>query len=278
MPRSRTNTRPRPADYAGRHRIDSGEAELVADRDDPGGWSVLVNGAPSSYVHLDDPTRLDYEYMQWTGHVLDAIGEAGTPVRAVHVGGAACTLARYVAATRPGSRQTVFEVDAALVTLMRQAFALRSVPGLRLRTGDGLQGLAGLDDGGADVVVRDAFDGARVPRHLTTVRFHAEVARVLTEDGVYVGNVADTSDVRESRAEAAAAAAVFEQVALVAEPGQLRGRRYGNVVIVASRAPLPEDVLVRRLAGGAVRARYVPPDRVRELIAGVHPTPDPPAE
>lgn len=273
MPRARANARPQPERYAGRHDVDSGVAELVPDRDDPGGWSVLVNDVPSSYVHLDDPTRLDFEYMQWAAHVLDAVGEPGAAITALHVGGAACTLARYVAAARPGSRQTVYEVDAALVTLMRQAFALRSVPGLRLRTADGLEGLSTAPAGLADVVVRDAFAGAEVPSHLSTVAFHCEVARVLTADGVYVGNVADTARIRESRVEAAAAFAVFDHVALVAEPAQLRGRRFGNVVLVASRAPLPEDVLVRKLAGGAVRARYVPPERVRELISGVSPRP-----
>lgn len=271
MSRHRTSARPRPELYAGRHDIDSGHAELVPDRSDPGGWSVLVNGVPSSYVHLDDPVRLDFEYMQWTSHVLDAVDRPNAAVTAVHLGGAACTLARYVATTRPGSRQTVFEVDGALVTLMRQAFGLRAVPGLRLRTGDALSGLGHLPDRHADVVVRDAFAGSVVPQHLSTVGFHREVARVLATGGMYVGNVADTAQVRESRIEAAAALEVFGHVALVAEPAQLRGRRFGNVLLVASQAPLPEEVLVRRLAGGAVRARYVPPARVRELIAGVAP-------
>lgn len=271
MPRRRTSTRPRPEQYAGTHEVDSGIAELVPDRSSLGGWSVLVNGVPSSYVDIDDPTHLDFEYIQWSGHVLDTIGEAGAPISAVHLGGAGCTLARYVAATRPGSQQTVFEVDGALVTLMRQAFALRGVPGLRLRTADGLAGLGRLPPGHADVLVRDAFAGPVVPAHLSTVGFYRDAARVLTAQGVYIGNVADTAQIRESRVEAATALEVFSQVALVAEPSQLRGRRYGNVVIVASDAPLPHDLLVRRLAGGAVRARYVPPDRVKELVAGVHP-------
>ncbi|TDE13986.1 spermidine synthase [Jiangella asiatica] len=274
MPTPRPTGRPRPEQYAGQHDIESGTAELVADRSDPGGWSVLVNGANSSYVHVDDPTRLDFEYMQWIGTVLDAIGVDGAPISAVQVGGAGCTLARYVAATRPGSRQTVFEVDAALATLMRQAFDLKSVPGLRLRAMDGLVGLRRLDPRRADVVIRDAFDGDRVPPHLTTVRFYREVARVLTPGGVYVGNIADTAQVRESRVEAASALEVFTHVALVAEPTQLRGRRYGNVVVVASNARIPDDALVRRLAGGAVRARYVPTERVRELVAGVKPRHD----
>lgn len=279
MPSSRGSDRPRPDRFAGEHEIESGTAELIADRSDPGGWTIMVNGVPSSYVHLGDPTRLDFEYMQWTAHVLDAVGPPDAPPDAplpvVHVGGAGCTLALYVAATRPGSPQTVFEIDAALVTLMRQAFGLRSVRGLRLKASDGLAGLQGLPAEHSAVVIRDAFDGARVPPHLATTAFYGEAARVLLPGGVYVGNVADTAQVRESRVEAATALEVFTHVALIAEPGQLRGRRYGNVILLASQAPLPSDVLVRRLASGAVRARYVEPERVKELVAGVRPREEP---
>ncbi|RIQ30056.1 spermidine synthase [Jiangella rhizosphaerae] len=271
MSPSRASDRPRPERFAGVHGIDSGTVELVPDRSDPGGWSILVNRVPSSYVHLGDPTRLDFEYMQWAGHVLDVAAPPGARLPAVHVGGAGCTLARYVAATRPGSPQTVFEVDALLVRIMQQAFGLRGVRGLRLKTQDGLEGLRSLPDAYSAVVIRDAFDGSQVPPHLADAGFYAETARVLRADGVYIGNIADTAQVRESRVEAATALEVFTHVAMIAEPGQLRGRRYGNVVLVASQAPLPEDALVRKLAGGAVRARYVEPARVKELVAGVKP-------
>ncbi|WP_116948405.1 spermidine synthase [Jiangella endophytica] len=271
MPPHRGSDRPRPERFAGLHHVDSGTAELAENRSDPGGWSIRLNGLASSYVHVDDPTRLDFEYMQWTGHVLDVVAPPRSPLSVVHLGGAGCTLALYVAATRPGSPQTVFEIDAVLVRLMRQAFGLRAVRGLRLKTMDGLEGLRSLPDAYSTVVIRDAFDGAEVPRHLTDVAFYREAARVLTDGGVYIGNVADTAQVREARIDAATALEVFANVAMIAEPGQLRGRRYGNVLLVASQAPLPDDGLVRKLAGGAVRARYVEPSRVRELVAGVKP-------
>lgn len=232
---------------------------------------MLVNGVLSSYVHLTDPSRLEFEYVQWTARLLDAMAPPGQPVDAVHLGGAGCALPLYLASTRPGTRQIVFELDAALVTLARQAFGLRSVRGLRLKVGDGRAGLATLDDQSADVVIRDAFDQQTVPAHLTTAQFYTEVARVLRPDGIYVANVSDNVKVGEARAEAATAATVFEHLALVAEPGQFRGRRFGNVLVLASRQPLPEDALVRLLAGGAVRARYVETTRVHQLISGVKP-------
>jgi spermidine synthase len=252
---------------AGRHEIDTGTAELVVDPADPDGVLLSVNDVPSSYVHAD-PTRLDFEYMQWFGDVLEAWLPAPEPLKVTHIGGAGCTMARYIAATRPGSTQVVYEIDAALATLARQAFGLRQVTGVRIRAEDGRTGLAGAPAGVADVVIRDAFAGALVPPHLTTTGWLHVVKAALAPGGLYVANVADQTQLALARREAVTAAAAFAHVALVAEPGQLRGRRYGNVVLLASDAALPQQALTRRLASGAVRARYVPPARVAELTSG----------
>lgn len=262
------------ADLAGKHRIDTGVVELRLDTDDPDGWFVDVNGVPSSYVHESDPTVLVYEYVQWIGDLLDELAEPEAPLAVLHLGGAGCTLARYVAATRPGSSQIVYEVDSALVELMREAFDLRRRNGVRLRAGDARAGVAELPGDSRDVVIRDAFDIANVPPHLTSTEFAADVARVLRPGGVYVANVADRAEQAQARAEAATLRQVFDQVAMVAEPGQLRGRRYGNVLLLASNGGLPLDALTRRLASGVVRARVVYPDRVAELTAGTHPIHD----
>lgn len=254
---------------AGTHPVDTGVVELVPDQDDPQGWTVVVNGVPSSYVHLGDPTRLEFEYMRWIGDVLDTVPAPGRALAVTHLGGAGCSLPRYVAATRPGSHQVVLEVDGALAALARESFGATRSAGIGVRAVDARAGLADLAPGSQDAVVRDAFAGDEVPAHLTTLEFLVEVRRVLAPGGLYVANVADRADVGRARTEAATAREVFVHVALVAEPAQLRGRRYGNVVLVASDAPLPETALARRLAGGAVRARLVVPERVAELVSGV---------
>jgi spermidine synthase len=260
------------------HHVLTGTAEVLADWDDPDGWMVLVNGVPSSYVHLADPTRLEFEYMRWMGDILALAADAGEPLRVLHLGGAGCTLARYIAATRPGSPQLVFEVDPGVVEIVRESFGRYGTHGFKVRAVEGRTGLAGLPDGSRDVVIRDAFLGASVPPHLTTLEFTAEVARVLETGGLYLANVADRANAPHARVEAATLLDVFANVALIGEPGQLRGRRFGNVVLVASDGPLPLDGLARRLAGGAVPARLVEPARVRELAAGHRPLHDPPED
>jgi hypothetical protein len=99
-----------------------GAAELLADLDRPSGWVLLIDRVRQSYVDLDDPTYLDFEYMRCLADVLDALDPG--PLAVTHIGGGALTLARYIAATRRGSSQIVLEPDAAMTELVRSRLPL----------------------------------------------------------------------------------------------------------------------------------------------------------
>jgi spermidine synthase len=240
----------------------------VPDDDGRQGWTVLVDDVPSSHVDLADATRLDFEYMRWAADLVDVLAEPGAGLRVVHLGGGGLSLPRYVAATRPASRQVVLERDAEVVHAVRTAFGFASTSLLRVLVGDGRAGLAAVADDSTDLVIRDAFDGGSVPQHLATSEFLEEVRRVLGERGLYVANLADRPPLALARAEVATAGSCFPHVALAAEPGQFKGRRYGNFVLAASTSPLPEIAWGRRLAGGVVRARLLGTGRARDFAAG----------
>lgn len=104
--------------------VDHGTAKLMPDVDRERAWLLTVDGAPQSYVDLDEPTHLEFEYARRLGHVLDVAGEPGAPLDAVHLGGGAMTLPRYLAVTRPGSRQDVVEADAGLAALVAEVLPL----------------------------------------------------------------------------------------------------------------------------------------------------------
>jgi hypothetical protein len=217
--------------------VDFGLAELVPDADRAAGWTLLLDGTPQSYVDLNDPTWLEYEYVRRLASVLDATGEPGGGLRVLHLGGGALTLPRYLAATRPGSVQRVVERDAALAALVRQVLPLPRGADLRVRAEDGRVAVESTAAARFDVVVTDVYGGARMPGHFTTVEFARAVARVLRPGGRYAVNVADGPPLAFARGQVATLAAVFGQVCLLAEPGVLRGRRFGNLVLVATGAP-----------------------------------------
>ncbi|MFD0315205.1 spermidine synthase [Streptomyces flavalbus] len=235
--------------------VDGGLAELVPDRDRARAWTLLIDGAPQSHVDLDDPAYLDFEYQRRLGHVIDLAAPPGRPVHAVHLGGGAFTLARYVAATRPRSTQQVVERDAALVQLVRRELPLAANARVRVRSADARAGLAKVPDGWADLVVVDVFSGARTPAHLTSTEFLDEVRRALRPDGVYAANLADGPPLTHLRGQIATAAARFNELALIADPAVLRGKRFGNAVLVAADRPLPVAELTRRAASDPHPAR-----------------------
>jgi len=250
-----------------RAEVGHGCAELVADPDRPTAWTLLVDGTAQSHVDLDDPTHLEFEYVRRTGHLLDALDPAPpAPLRVLHLGGGAWTLPRYVAATRPGSAQRVVELDGALVDLVRSRLPADGL-GLDVRVADARAGLADVPAGTCDVVLLDVYAGARIPAHLTSVEFLREVARVLAPDGCYVANLADGAGARTLRprrspldfaqAQAATAGAVFAEVAAVASPDVLHGRRFGNVVLIAGTG-LPLTEVARRVAADPFPARVEP--------------------
>src|SRR5690349_20604044 len=108
-----------------------GRVELLADADRPGGWLLTIDWIRQSYVDLDDPTYLDFENVHAFADVLDAL-PAG-PLAVTHVGGAGCTLARYVAATRPVSPQIGLEPDTAVTELVRARLPLPRGHRIRIR-------------------------------------------------------------------------------------------------------------------------------------------------
>jgi spermidine synthase len=254
--------------------VSGGTAELLADADRDGSWMLLVDGTPQSHVDLDDPTHLEFEYVRRMGHVLDLAGEPGLPLDVVHLGGGALTLPRFVAVTRPGSRQRVVEIDQPLTDLVREHLPLPRGARIRVRADDARVGLAALHTDSADVVVCDVFAGARTPAHLTSTEFAAEAHRVLRPGGVYAANVADGPPLRFARAQVATLRSVFRHVCLLAEPGILRGRRFGNLVAVASDAELPIAEFLRRCARDPMPSRVVHHEDLQRFAGTAQPVRD----
>ncbi|MFF7181661.1 fused MFS/spermidine synthase [Streptomyces sp. NPDC008121] len=228
--------------------VDGGLAELIPDRERPRGWTLLIDGAPQSHVDLDDPAHLSFEYQRRLGHIADLAAPPNRPVQAVHLGGGAFTLARYIAATRPRSTQQIVELDGPLVQLVRRELPLDTGARIRVRSTDARAGLAKVQDGWADLIIADVFSGARTPAHLTSTEFLAEVRRALKPGGFYAANLADGPPLTHLRGQIATAATVFPELALAADPTVLRGRRFGNAVLLASDRELPVAELTRRVA------------------------------
>ncbi|CAM2731167.1 spermidine synthase [Actinomyces slackii] len=208
-------------------------AELV--RHDTG-VLLMLDGTESSFVDLVDPAHLDFEYHQHMDAVLGALIGHHSPVRALHLGGAGCSLARAWDATRSGSTQVAVEIDEALASLVRQWFDLPRSPRLRIRVGDARQVVTGMREDQWDVVVRDVFAQGRVPESCRSQGFLADCMRVLAPGGLMLANSSSAPRARAG-AELRALASLAGGLVVVADPAVARGARPGNLVLVARAEP-----------------------------------------
>jgi spermidine synthase len=253
--------------------------ELLGDLDRPRAWVLLASGVPQSHVDLDDPRHLELEYMRWLGHVIDLAAPAGVPLRVLHLGGGGLTLARYVAATRPGSRQLAAESDAEVARLVRRRLPLDQparprAGAITVRVADARAVLEQVGAASFDVLVMDAFSGAHTPAHLTSVEFTAAAARALAPTGVYAANIGDGPPLAHARGRVAAVRAVFRHACVIAEAVVLGGRRFGNLVVAASGRELPVAGLTRRAASDPVPARVMAGAALDRFVAGAEPITD----
>lgn len=212
--------------------------QVKKDPERESGRVLILDRLRHSYVDLEDPTHLGFEYTRMFADVLATLAPPGEPLDALHIGGGGFTMPRYLAARRPGSHSTVLELDPLLVRVAREELGLEPRPWLDIRTGDARLAVREQPSDAYDVVIGDAFGGQAVPWHLTTLEFLNDIRRTLRPEGVYVLNVIDYPPLAFARAEAATLAAAFDHVAMIAPPQRVRGLKGGNLVLVASDAPL----------------------------------------
>jgi spermidine synthase len=204
------------------------------------GRFLLLDGEHNSYVNLEDPRDLGpFRYTRWIAEEVKLHGKHTAPLDAVFVGGGGFTLPRWLAATRPGSRSNVLEVDGRLVEFDRQHLGLRTSPAVRATVGDARLTMRRERTHSADLVVGDAFSGLTIPWQLMTIEWLREVRRVLRSDGLYALNIIDLRPLALLRSEAATLLEVFRNLRMVTPAGE-DGRPAGdNAIMFASNGPLP---------------------------------------
>ena len=246
-------------------------AFLVPDLAYPRAFTLRIGRTDQSYVDLDDPLRLEFDYVQRLADVVDSVTEPGQRLRVVHIGGAAMTLPRYIAATRPGSAQIVLEPDVELTAFVRKHLPLPVRSGIKVRGTDGCRGIAELRDGYADLVIIDAFVGARVPAELTTNEFLEDARRSLSDHGVIILNLTDRGPLGYARRVLAGVRQVFPHVLLCAESSTLKGRRFGNVIIAGGGTALPYSAIAERAGQSPFPYRVLRGARLNQLLADSKP-------
>lgn len=213
-------------------------AALMPDRYVPGGFVLSVDGVAQSQVTPERPELLTFEYIRRIGNLIDLVAPAGQPLSALHLGAGALTLPRYLAHTRPGSRSQVIEWEKGLIDYVREHLPWDPRWSIRIRYGDAREVVAKLPAGlhsALDLIVVDLFSGNQTPSHLTTKEFYALLVPLLSPAGVLALNLVDGRGSSFAKAQAVTLRSLFGFVGAYGEAGVVRGRRFGNMVMVATK-------------------------------------------
>lgn len=226
-----------------------GLAELRPDPAFPRGWTLLVNGVPQSYVDLADPGHLEFPYQRMMGSLLRSWTADRVRDRVLHLGGGGLTLARLLHHLRPDLSQTVVERDPEILALVRANLPFPE--SIEVRIGDARQALEQEPPQAYGLIISDVFVGASMPASVAAEGFAHAARRALRPDGLLAMNLTDVPPLAQTRIQVATAATAFDEIVLHGDEDVLRGRRVGNVILLAGNVPAIKPGKHERVLRGA---------------------------
>jgi spermidine synthase len=228
--------------------------ELLRDTERSAGWWLMVGGSEQSFVDVDDPSHLEFEYVQLMSYVIESAYSEDVALAALHLGGGLCTVPRWVADRYPGSVQQVAEASDEIAELAR---SLDPDPAFEIVVEDAVATLERTPRGSLDLLVSDVYNGPETVMSVYPISALRAARAALQDEGLYVCNLSDARPFALAKTVVATLRAVFTDVVLLVEPAVLRGRRSGNFVLAATDLALDRATLGRLAAGGLVRARVL---------------------
>lgn len=208
--------------------------------------TLVLDNLIHGYFILDHPERLDYDYEHLYGLVAYRVAElkakaegksnaSQAPLKTLFLGGGAYTFQRYMQHKYPSTDVDVAEIDPAVTRANLNALGLDANTPIKTTWGDARQFVEkNQSTKKYDIVFGDAFNDFSVPWHLTTREFNEKIARMMSDDGVYMINIIDAYESDAKSIDKAERRIRREEVtsesekARIMEQEKARGHRYGG--------------------------------------------------
>lgn len=226
-------------------------ATLEEDAFVPGAWVLTLGDAEQSHVNVDHPEEIFYEYLRRLANHVDDHGEAGAPLRVLHLGAGALTLARYIEKKRPGSVQVAVDLERELLDFVLDALPVSDPGNLTTIIGDARRVLTEeLAGARFDIIVLDIFSGAGAPGHLTTSDFYSEIKARLCPGGIVLVNVGDDPPFAFADSQIRAMSEIFTTL-IASAPSEIFSRKYpGNMILAGTESKIDMESMDRLRAAG----------------------------
>ncbi|MGP5380888.1 spermidine synthase [Glutamicibacter arilaitensis] len=223
------------------------EHATIYDDDLVYGSKILAIGdAPQSHVNLAAPENIFYEYLARIANHLKVLRSSNRPLKMLHLGAGALTLARWASVVYPSSTHVAVDIERELLDFVLTQLPLPVDCDLTPLVADARAVLNDeLDGKQFDVIVLDIFSGPEAPEHLTTSDYYSELKQSLTDDGLLFVNIGDDPPLDFTSSQIRAAETSFDFVMLSSSTQMFTKRFPGNLILTASKERIPEDLVLR---------------------------------
>ncbi|RJN32642.1 spermidine synthase [Nesterenkonia natronophila] len=253
-------------------------AELTQDELTDHGVMLCIGGAEQSHVEVSDPNFLLHDYLRRMRSVLTTWSsghDADAPASVLHLGAGALTLPRWVAQWRPGTHQTVVDIEPELVTFVLEHLPMDYTPENMVGDAAALLASGGTLSGRSfDTVVVDLFNSSAAPQALTSVEFFRSVWAAVAQNGLLLVNFGDEADMTFARRLTRTMLQALESIPgtclLSAPQDVMEGQAEGNLVFAASRNAFSETELGQIWAAGPHPAEVLHGEELNLWCGGPH--------
>jgi spermidine synthase len=237
--------------------------------------AMVLDNLIHSYVCLDDPFHIEYEYERIYADVLKWKFQNDTPFKTLTIGGGGYTFPRYMELSYPKAQVDVVEIDPDVTKIVYEHFKLPRTTRIKSYNTDGRWFVMNCDIK-YDVVFTDAYNDLSIPYHLTTQEFLAQIKHVMTPGAILMSNIIDNfqkgaflpSYIKTLRS-------VFgdDNVYLISVSPNFRNTRISTFIVIASNGHIDiKDFqgFARTHLKDRATAQVVPEDLMEEFINKRH--------
>jgi spermidine synthase len=152
--------------------------------------AMVLDNLIHSYVCLDNPFHIEYEYERIYTDVLKWKFNRDARFKSLTIGGGGYTFPRYMEAYYPKADIDVVEIDPEVTRIVYKNLGLPATTKIRSYNTDGRWFVMNCKDK-YDLIFTDAYNDLSIPYHLATKEFAEQLKAILNPNGIIMSNIID---------------------------------------------------------------------------------------
>ena len=165
-------------------------AEATSSKNQTPLKAMVLDNLIHSYVDLNNPLHIEYEYERIYSDVLKWRFDKDEPFRSLTIGGGGYTFPRYMEVVYPNARIDVVEIDPEVTRIAHDHLGFSRNTKIKSYNTDGRWFVMNSRDK-YDLIFTDAYNDLSIPYHLTTKEFAQELKNILSPNGIILSNIID---------------------------------------------------------------------------------------